>query len=40
MVRALANKGVEVEIVHWLNDLLSNRTAIMQLGREKVDKEV
>ena len=40
MVRALASKGVEVEIVHWLNDLLSNRTAITQLGSEKVEREV
>ena len=39
-LRALAKKGVEVEIVHWLNNLLSNRVAVMQLGRERVDREV
>ena len=40
IIRTFASKGVEVEIVHWVNDLLSNRTATTQLGKAKVVRAV
>ena len=36
MVRTLADKGVEIQTVNWVKDLLSNRTATTQLGKVTV----
>ena len=40
MVRSLANKGVEVQLVKWVEDMLSNRTATASLGNDTVRKRI
>ena len=40
MVRTLANKGVEVQTLHWVHNLLTHRKVTAQLGNTKVEKDV
>ena len=40
MVRTLADKGVEIQTVNWVKDLLSNRTATTQHGETTVERSI